>query len=148
MKAQHLILILLIYMLSFGKSAMVHAQSSEQADTSLHNELKSDIDKLQAKLDQNEQEKQVRLQTIRARILNGEDFCTLAKEFSEDATAANCGDMGGNELANLSLEYAATVVRLKAGQVSEVIRTESGFHLLQLVEIKDKKYFTRHILIK
>jgi len=90
-----------------------------------------------------------KLEEIRARIANGEDFCRLAKQFSQDPVSAkNCGEIGFFKKGELVPEYEAATNKLQPGQTSPVIETQYGFHIIQLIERRGVEYNTRHILIK
>lgn len=90
-----------------------------------------------------------KLNSIKERLLKGEDFCTLAKEYSEDyATAVNCGELGFFKKGELVPPFEAAAFQLKPGELSGVVETEYGFHLIQLIERRGNEYSTRHILIK
>ncbi len=82
------------------------------------------------------------------------DFSQLAISYSDGQQALEGGDLGwrkGNQLPTL---FAKTVPRLKAGEISELIRGPNGFHLIKVIDIKggDKhiaeQTLARHILIK
>jgi len=89
------------------------------------------------------------LEEIRARIANGEDFCRLAKQFSQDpGSAKNCGEIGFFKKGELVPEYEAAASKLQPGQTSPVIESQFGFHIIQLIERRGVEYNTRHILIK
>lgn len=90
-----------------------------------------------------------KLEEIRARIANGEDFCRLAKQFSQDPVSAkNCGEIGFFKKGELVPEYEAAASKLQTGQTSPVIESQYGFHIIQLIERRGVEYNTRHILIK
>lgn len=90
-----------------------------------------------------------KLEEIRARIANGEDFCRLAKQFSQDPVSAkNCGEIGFFKKGELVPEYEAASSKLQPGQTSGVVETQYGFHIIQLIERRGLEYNTRHILIK
>lgn len=90
-----------------------------------------------------------KLEEIRARIANGEDFCRLAKQFSQDPVSAkNCGEIGFFKKGELVPEYEAAASKLQPGQISPVIESQYGFHIIQLIERRGVEYNTRHILIK
>lgn len=77
-----------------------------------------------------------KIQALYARLRSGEDFATVAQEYSEDPrTAAGGGDMGfipaSGLNSNAQLEQAVTA--LKPGQMSGIIRTSDGFHILKLL---------------
>lgn len=90
-----------------------------------------------------------KLEAIRKRILAGEDFATLAKQYSEDPGSAQAGgELGFFGRKELVPEYEATALRLEPGEISNVIESQFGFHLIQLIERKGQQFNTRHILIK
>jgi len=69
---------------------------------------------------------------LRKKIVKGEDFAKLAKQYSEDSNAADGGDLGEVEPSKLLPEFEGAVGKLKDGEVSEPIRTKVGVHLLKL----------------
>lgn len=92
---------------------------------------------------------QAKLNDIRARVLAGENFEALAKQYSEDpGSAAQGGYLGFFKRKELVPEYEAAALRLEPGGLSPVVESQFGFHLIQLIERKGDQYSTRHILIK
>ncbi len=90
-----------------------------------------------------------RLLEMRERIINGADFQTLARMYSVDpGSALKGGDMGYLPLDGLVKSYADVMSKLKPGQISEVVETEYGYHIIQLVDKKGNLYHSRHILLK
>ncbi len=87
---------------------------------------------------------------IKAKLNAGADFCELARLYSEDTqTKANCGELGRPfGKGELMRGYEDAMVALKIGQISEVVQTGYGYHIIQLVGVVKKQYETRHILIK
>ncbi len=79
------------------------------------------------------------LNTIRERVLAGEDFGTLAREYSQDeSTKESGGDLGWLPIGDLEIPAFKSVVdTLQAGHVSLPFRTEYGYHLV-LVEERDE----------
>lgn len=72
------------------------------------------------------------VRNIRQRIEAGEDFATLAREFSEDTTSANLGgDMGWFELGAYGTRVGQVLETLSDGQLSEPFQTEVGWHVMQ-----------------
>ncbi|PRY16271.1 periplasmic chaperone for outer membrane proteins SurA [Pontibacter ummariensis] len=98
---------------------------------------------------QQKQEAREKLEALRQRILAGEDFATLAKQYSQDpGSAAAGGELGFFKKKELVPEYEAAALRLEPGGISNVIESQFGFHLIQLIERKGQEFNTRHILIK
>lgn len=88
------------------------------------------------------------LKQYRQRVLNGEDFAALAVLYSQDGSARKGGELGFHDRGDLVPEYEAAAFKLKPGEVSDVIETKFGFHLIQMIERKGEQFNTRHILIK
>src|SRR5690606_23066945 len=96
---------------------------------------------------QKEQTK-AKLIELRNRILTGEDFTKLAREFSDDpSVVGNGGDMGWVGRGRMVPEYEATAFKLKAGEISMPFETDFGIHIMQLLERRGNEYHSRHILI-
>lgn len=89
-----------------------------------------------------------RLLDLRKRILDGESFATLAVLYSEDGSATRGGEIGFMGKGELDPEYAKTAFGLKKGGISTIVESEFGYHIIQLIDRKDDKVNTRHILIK
>lgn len=90
-----------------------------------------------------------RLLNLRRRIIEGESFRALAVLYSEDeASASNGGEIGFQVRGNLDKAYADEAFSLKKNQVSKVIESEFGFHIIELIERRGDMVNTRHILIK
>lgn len=90
-----------------------------------------------------------KLASIRARIVeDGQSFEDMAKKFSEDGTASVGGDLGWSKRGVMVPEFEAAVFNLEEGQVSPIVESEFGFHLIQLIERRGNSFHARHILIK
>jgi peptidyl-prolyl cis-trans isomerase C len=77
-----------------------------------------------------------RAETILARVKKGEDFAKLAKENSTDASAKDGGDLGFTPRGQLVPEYEDAAFSLPAGGVSDLVRTQFGYHI---IKVTDKK---------
>ncbi len=90
-----------------------------------------------------------KLEDLKAKILNGADFSELAKEHSQDpGSALKGGELGFFKRGELVPEYEATALNLKPNEISNVIESQFGFHLIQMIEKRGNEYNTRHILIR
>ena len=86
---------------------------------------------------------------LRERVVNGEKFSTLARLYSQDPGSINKGGELG--MASRSIFWPAfsdAAMSLKVGQVSQVVETPDGFHIIQLIERDGDMFNARHILIK
>lgn len=82
-------------------------------------------------------------------IKSGKDFAELAKKYSEDpGTASQGGDLGFSKRGRLVPEFEASAFALEPGQVSGVVETVFGFHIIQTLEKRGDAVHARHILIK
>jgi hypothetical protein len=87
----------------------------------------------QGQQDLTEEAALAKAKSLRERIVKGEDFAALAKAESDDpATIAKGGDLGTISHGQLQPELDRAVFTLPAGAVSQPIRTEFGWHLIQL----------------
>lgn len=86
---------------------------------------------------------------MRERINNGTRFDLLARMYSVDnGTAMKGGEMDYMPLDGFVKPFADALAKLQPGQVSEIVETEFGFHIIQLIDKKGKLYKCRHILLK
>lgn len=82
-------------------------------------------------------------------INHGADFSLMAKRYSQDpASAANGGDLGFVKRGVFYPEFEAAAFALNIGEVSNIIESPAGFHIIQLLEKRGEAIHTRHILIK
>ncbi|RMF31311.1 MAG: peptidylprolyl isomerase [Bacteroidetes bacterium] len=91
-----------------------------------------------------------KLEELRRQILEeGADFAELASKFSDDFASARIGgDLGWTKRGKFVPEFEAAAYRLDEGEISEVVETQFGFHIIQLLERRGNTIHTRHILIK
>jgi len=77
-----------------------------------------------------------RCQNVLEKIRKGEDFGELAVLYSEDTSNKDRGDLGYFKKGELLPIFEKEALRLKVGEVSEIIRTEFGFHIIKLLDRK------------
>jgi peptidyl-prolyl cis-trans isomerase SurA len=87
---------------------------------------------------QSEADLQARLAQIRERLINGEDFAVLARQFSEDGSAAKGGELGWLNPGDTVPEFERAMKTLQVGEVSEPIKSPFGWHLIQVEERRDQ----------
>ena len=91
---------------------------------------------------------QARAEALLERITAGEDFAQLAIEFSGDpGTAALGGDLGWFRRGRMVREFEDAAFTLLDGQVSSVVATEFGFHIIKVERSRPGERSARHILI-
>lgn len=90
-----------------------------------------------------------RLLEFRQRILDGEKFSLLATLYSEDpGSAMRGGELGMASKSIFWPAFSDAAMSLKEGQVSPIVETPDGFHLIQLIKKDGDMFNARHILIK
>ena len=92
----------------------------------------------------------VRVESLVAKLNNGESFEALATEFSDDrGSARNGGDLGYTQGDTFPAEFEAALAKLAVEQVSAPVLTDAGFHLIKVTEIKrgDKPSFDDRKLV-
>jgi peptidyl-prolyl cis-trans isomerase SurA len=90
-----------------------------------------------------------RLTAIRDSILAGGDFARFARLYSDDqGSAAKGGDLGLVRRGTFVSEFETAVFGLAEGQLSDIVETQFGLHLIQLVERRGDAVHPRHILLR
>jgi len=81
-------------------------------------------------------------------LKNGADFAVLATKYSDDpGSRAQGGDLGLVQRGVFYPEFEAAAFALKEGEISDVVESPVGFHIIQLLERKGNQIHTRHILV-
>jgi peptidyl-prolyl cis-trans isomerase SurA len=90
------------------------------------------------------------LRELKRRIESGEtSFAPLAVMYSEDLVSArNGGELDYMGRGNLDPAYAAAAFNLKGDKISNVVKSEFGYHIIQAMDRKGEQLKTRHILMK
>ena len=90
-----------------------------------------------------------RLLDMRERIVTGKaQFATLARMYSVDGSAIRGGELEPTTLNGWVKPFADAVSELKVGQVSEVVETQFGYHIVQLIDRRGEIYHCRHIILR
>ena len=88
------------------------------------------------------------LAELRERVIKGEKFSMLATLYSQDpGSAKKGGELGFFSRGDMVSEFESAAFALKPGEVSSVIETQYGFHIIQLIERRGNTINARHILI-
>ncbi len=96
-----------------------------------------------------------RAQEVYERARSGEDFAKLAVAYSNSQTALEGGALGWRKGSELPTFLSEVIAKLKPGEVSEPLRTPTGYHIIRLNEIRggtenavEDQVHVRHILMK
>ncbi len=90
-----------------------------------------------------------KLIALKERVAKGDDFSTLAILYSEDpGSSKKGGELGLFKRGEMRPEFEGAAFKLKPGEVSDVVETEDGFHLIQMIERRGDYINVRHILMQ
>ncbi|MET3126866.1 peptidyl-prolyl cis-trans isomerase SurA [Arcicella rosea] len=90
-----------------------------------------------------------RLYDYKKRAENGESFEEMAKLYSEDlGSGKRGGDLGFAKRGQMVAPFEAAALKLKPNQMSDVVESEFGFHLIKLLEVRGQEYHALHILLR
>ena len=98
-----------------------------------------------------EEKKRVKdqLDEYRSKIIGGADFAVYAALYSQDAASAKKGgELGFFERGQMVPEFELAAFSLKQGEVSSIVETKFGYHILQLIERRGDQINIRHILLQ
>jgi len=96
--------------------------------------------------DKTKQQRYKELEQIYERISRGESFSELAKKNSDCGSASAGGDLGYFGRGEMVKTFENTAYSLKPGEVSDIIETQFGYHIIKLEDIKENQVRARHIL--
>lgn len=85
---------------------------------------------------------------ILKQVQGGADFAELAKKYSADGSASNGGDLGLISKGQTVPEFEAAAFGLGEGQVSGVVKTQYGYHIIKTTKKEGEQVRVSHILIK
>lgn len=88
----------------------------------------------------------VEINKIRDKLNEGADFAELAKEYSDGPSAANGGNLGFFGKGMMVKPFEAAAFALMPGEISEVIETQFGYHIIKVLEKKGDEVNASHIL--
>lgn len=86
------------------------------------------------------------LEEALSRIRSGEDFAEVAKEVSLDPSASRGGDIGFFGRADLDPTFTDAAFALADSEVSDVVRSSYGYHIIQRLETRGEQIHARHIV--
>jgi parvulin-like peptidyl-prolyl isomerase len=117
-----------------------------EVDAYLASHPEADVDKVN----------RAKAEEVLKRLRAGEDFAKMAAEFGSDGTKDKGGDLGWFGPSDMDPDFSKAAYALKPGELSDVVQTRFGFHIIKLEERKtetnkegksEEKLHARHILI-
>ena len=107
------------------------------------------ITKFPSSLRDAQQRTKERLLDMRERVITGQTkFSVLARMYSMDGSAMYGGEMEPAPSSFYVRPFAEALEKLKPGQISEIVETEFGFHIIELIDKQGELYHCRHILLR
>lgn len=90
-----------------------------------------------------------RLLDMRQRVISGQTrFSVLARMYSIDGSAIHGGEMQPAPASMYVRPFAEALEQLRPGQISEIVETEYGFHIIELIDKQGELYHCRHIVLR
>lgn len=81
-------------------------------------------------------------------VRTGGDFAAFARRYSQDGTAAAGGDLGWAKRGDFVREFEEVLFGLKENKISDIVKTQFGFHIVQLLGRRGESVHARHILMR
>ncbi len=107
------------------------------------------ITKFPSSMTEAKQRTRERLLEMRERIIGGTSFESLARMYSVDTNSAmQGGDIGFMALEGLVSSYSDAIKNMQVGQISGIVESEYGFHIIKLTDKQGSRYRTSHILLR
>ena len=89
--------------------------------------------------DAKKKEAKKKAEEVLTKVKSGEDFAELAKEYSEDSSASSGGELGTFGRGKMVTEFENAAFAMKAGEISDIVETEYGYHIIKVTDRVDKQ---------
>ncbi|MBW2136703.1 MAG: SurA N-terminal domain-containing protein [Deltaproteobacteria bacterium] len=90
-------------------------------------------------MEEKEREVKGRARAVLEKAKAGEDFASLAKEYSEGPTKDKGGDLGYFSKGQMVKAFDEAVFKLKKGEISDLVKTSFGYHIIKVEDIKEAR---------
>ncbi len=115
----------------YGQNPQYFSQSEQIRASHILIQVKEDAD------DAAKAEARKKIETVQKRLSNGEEFSDLAREVSEGPSSTNGGDLGFFGRGQMVKPFEDAAFALKKGQISGIVETQFGYHLIKLTDKKE-----------
>jgi len=88
-----------------------------------------------------------KINDVRNRLQRGEDFARLARQYSEDGSASGGGDLGYFTRGQMIKEFEDVAFSTGINEVSDIVKTQFGYHIIRVTDKTDDQVRASHILI-
>ncbi|MFY7733696.1 MAG: peptidylprolyl isomerase [Bacteroidia bacterium] len=90
-----------------------------------------------------------KISELRTRLINGDNFRTIAKIYSDDkGSAVQGGDLGFFGRGMMVPEFEAAAFKTPQDSISKIVETKFGYHIIQPIKRRGEEVHARHVLIK
>jgi peptidyl-prolyl cis-trans isomerase SurA len=90
-----------------------------------------------------------KIEDVLNQLKSGSEFAELAQKFSDDpASAKRGGDLGMMSRGDFVPEFENAAFQLEDGQISDIVQTQFGYHIIKMIERRGEKIHTQHILVQ
>lgn len=90
--------------------------------------------------DDKKKEAKKKAEQVYEKVKSGQDFAKLAKEYSDDGSASNGGDLGFFSKGQMVPEFEKAAFGMDKDQVSNIVETQFGYHIIKVTDKKHKEY--------
>ena len=115
-------------------------EDNKDTVTASHILLKTTDDDGNELSDDKKAELKAKMEEILAKAKAGEDFATLAKEYSECPSASEGGDLGSFGKGQMVKEFEDAAFSMEVGEISEIVESQYGYHIIKVTDKKEKSY--------
>lgn len=127
------------------KTAETFDKSGEENNEFVSEEIQARHILFQAEEDEDDESVKDRAEKVLKRIQDGEDFATLAAEFGTDGTKDTGGDLGYFARGAMVPEFENAVFAMKPGDPVGIVKTNFGYHIIEVTDKKEVKDFKKYI---
>ena len=132
---------------SYEETLAFYNQEKEKLSEAPETVSVSQIIKMPVITDAEKQAALDKIKTIQQKLAAGGDFAALAREYSDDpGSREKGGELGYTSKGELVPSYEKTAYALKPGQISGIVESRFGYHIIQLIDKDGDRIHSRHIL--